>query len=40
MCAVVVNVFSSIEILRAHFRFLLFLLLLNISVMLLDGFSG
>jgi len=37
MCAVVVNVFSSIEILRAHFRFLL---LLTISVMLLDGYIG
>lgn len=39
MCAVVVSVFSSIDKLRAHFRFL-FLLLLAISVMLLDGYSG
>jgi len=42
MCAVVVSVFTSIDILRAHFRFLflLLLLLLTISVMLLDGYSG
>ena len=40
MCAVVVNVFTSIEKLRAHFRFLLLLLLFTISVMSLNGYIG
>jgi len=38
VCAVIVNVFTSIELLRAHFRLLL-LLLLTISVLLLHGYS-
>ena len=40
MCAVVVNVFTSIDVLRAHFRFLLLLLLMTVSLMLLEGYSG